>query len=163
MWYSNRVTRGTFAFVNEKDKYVQMTEQDYLRLAVEQSKRAQPPHQYGAVVVVDGEIIAADNNHVWERKDPSAHAEVSTIVRACQKVGSHNLRHATLYASHEPCVMCFSCAAWAGIERIVYATKASELAGVDDSYEFKDMSLQDLTAKLLRPMSIEYMPLTAGA
>ena len=55
--------------------------------------------------------------------------------------------------------MCFSCAAWADIERIVYATKASELADVDDSYEFKGVSLQDLATKLLRPMSVEYMPL----
>lgn len=136
-----------------------MTDKDYLKRAIEESKKAQPPHQYGAVVVIDGEIVAVDHNHVWERKDPSAHAEVSAIVGACQKIGSHNLKNATLYASHEPCVMCFSCAAWAGIERIVYATKASELADVEDSYEFKGVSLQDLAAKLLRPMSVEYVSL----
>ncbi len=55
--------------------------------------------------------------------------------------------------------MCFSCAAWADIERIVYATKTSGLSGIDDSYEFKGVSLQDLATKLLRPMSVEYIPL----
>jgi len=138
-----------------------MTDQDYLKLAIEESKKAEPPHRYGAVVVVDDEVIAADHNHVRERKDPSAHAEVSAIVGACQKIGNHNLKNATLYASHEPCVMCFSCAAWADIERIVYAIKASESVGVDDSYEFKGVSLQDLAAKLVRPMSVEYLPISA--
>ena len=55
--------------------------------------------------------------------------------------------------------MCFSCTAWADIERIVYATKASELADVDDSYEFKNLSLQDLAKKLVRPMSVEHVPI----
>lgn len=135
-----------------------MTDKDYLIIAIKESKKAQPPHQYGAVVVVGDEIVGLDHNHVWERKDPSAHAEVSAIVGACQKVGNHNLKNATLYASHEPCVMCFSCAAWADIERIVYATKASELADVDDSYEFRGVSLQDLATKLVRPMSVEHLP-----
>lgn len=136
-----------------------MTDKGYLNLAIKESKKAQLPHQYGAVVVIDGEIVAVDHNHVWEKRDPSAHAEISAIVSACQKIGSHNLKNATLYASHEPCVMCFSCAAWADIERIVYATKDSELDDTDDSYEFKGISLQDLAAKMLRPMSVEYMPL----
>lgn len=139
-----------------------MTDIDYLKIAIEESKKAQPPHQYGAVIVIDNEIVALDHNHVWERKDPSAHAEVSAIVGACQKVGSHNLKDATLYASHEPCVMCFSCAAWADIERIVYATKVSELADVDDSYEFRGVSLRDLATKLVRPMSVEYIPINNG-
>lgn len=133
-----------------------MTDKDFLKLAIEESQKALPPHQYGAVVVVDGEVIAVDHNHVWERKDPSAHAEVSAIVGACQKIGSHNLQNATLYASHEPCLMCFSCAAWAEIERVVYATKASE---VGDSYEFEGVSLQDLATKLSRPISVEYLPI----
>jgi tRNA(Arg) A34 adenosine deaminase TadA len=136
-----------------------MTDKDFLKLAIEESKKAQLPHQYGAIIVVDGEVIAIDHNHVWERKDPSAHAEVSAIVGACQKIGNHNLKNATMYGSHEPCLMCFSCAAWAGVERIVYATKASEIEGVDDSYEFKGVSLQDLAAKLIRPISVEHIPL----
>jgi tRNA(Arg) A34 adenosine deaminase TadA len=134
-----------------------MTDKEFLKLAFEESKKALPPHQYGAVVVVNGEVIAAEHNHVWERKDPSAHAEVSAIVAACQTTGSHNLKNATLYASHEPCVMCFTCAAWAEIERIVYATKASVDSG--DSYEFKGVSLQDLAKKLSRPVSVEYLPI----
>ncbi len=145
--------------VYHKDREHEMTDQDYLKLAVEESKKAWPPHQYGAVVVAGGKVISVDHNHVWERKDPSAHAEVSAIVGACQKIGNYNLKNTTLYASHEPCVMCFSCAGWADIERIVYATKASELAGVDDSYEFKGVNLQDLATKLVRPMSVEYVPI----
>lgn len=130
----------------KSDKY-------FLRLAVNEGKKGTPPHLYGAVVVENGEVIACDHNHVWEKTDPSAHAEVSAIVQGCKEQGNHNLTGCTLYASHEPCLMCFSCAAWAGIDRIVFANPASE--STSDSYEFVNVSLQDLASKLRRPMRVE--------
>ena len=79
-----------------------ISDKEYLKIAIEESKKAQTPHQYGAVEVIDNEIIAIDHNHVWERKDPSAHAEVSAIVSACKKIGSHNLKmqHCTQAMNH---------------------------------------------------------------
>ena len=122
-------------------------------LAIEEGKKGTPPHLYGALVVKDGEIIATDHNHVWEKTDPSAHAEISAIVQACKQQGSHNLEGCTLYASHEPCLMCFSCAAWANIERIVFAHPASESS--EDTYEFTDVSSKELAKKLQRPIAVE--------
>jgi tRNA(Arg) A34 adenosine deaminase TadA len=53
-----------------------------------------------------------------------------------------------MYGSHEPCLMCFSCAAWARLDRVVYDKSASD---VDDfTYEFEGVSLQDLAAKQTR-------------
>ena len=134
-----------------------MNDSDFLRKAVEIGNQVATPYNFGAVVVKEGKIIAAEHNHVQEMSDPSLHSEVSAIAKACKKLGTHHIDGAVLYASHEPCVMCFSCAAWAHIDRIVYATSAKEQD--EFMYEFKDVSLEDLSQKLLRPMTIEHMPI----
>jgi guanine deaminase len=130
-----------------------MTDQDFLKMAVEEGMKGPKPRPFGAVVVRGGEIVSVDFNHVGEQMDPSAHAEVSAIVKACRKLGSHNIPGSTLYASHEPCLMCFSCAAWAEIDRIVFATPASNVDGF--SYEFKDVNIFEMAKKLVRPMKVE--------
>jgi len=136
-----------------------MTDQDFLLKAVEVGNKVPAPYNFGAVVVKDGEIISAEHNHVHETNDPSLHAEVSAIGVACKKIGSNLIDGAVLYASHEPCVMCFACAAWAHFDRIVYAMAAS--AQDDLMYEFKNPDIQRLTKELIRPMSVEHI-LLAG-
>lgn len=133
-----------------------MTDQDYLKQAVKVGNQKLSPYNFGAVIVKNDEIIGEDFNHVHEEVDPTLHAETSAIKMACKNHGSHNLDGATMYGSHEPCLMCFSCAAWAGVDRIVYAVVANEQGF---SYEFKDISLQDLALKLTRHISIEHIPL----
>ncbi len=124
----------------------------YLRLAVDEGQKGHPPHLYGAVVVKDGKIIGIDHSHTWELCDPSRHAEVSAIAAACKNADQHNIHGATLYASHEPCLMCFVCAAWAEIDRIVFAKPASPNG---DTYDFDSVSIFDMAKKLRRPMKIE--------
>lgn len=132
-------------------------DQYYLRRATEIGNRKAEPHNFGAVIVKDGEIIGEDFNHVHEEHDPTLHAETSAIKNACKKYASHNLDGATMYGSHEPCLMCFSCAAWAGIDRVVYAVPAGEDGFM---YEFKDYSLQDMAKHLTRrTISVEHIPL----
>ena len=133
-----------------------MSDKDYLKLAIEEGKKGRKPHLYGAVVVRDGEILATEHSHTWERRDPSAHAEVSAIAAACQKIDRHNIPGATLYASHEPCLMCFVCAAWAEIDRIVFVEPAS-LSG--STYEFDGVNIFDMAKKLTRPMEVEKVTL----
>lgn len=101
------------------------------------------PYNFGALIVKDGEIIAEGINHVHELNDPTAHAETTAIKTACQKLGTHNLEGCTLYGSHEPCLMCFSCAAWARMDRVVYAAAANDQ---DFTYEF-DITLQEIAQK----------------
>ena len=131
-----------------------MSDADFLKLAVEESLKSIGPHKYGALIVQGGKIIAIDHNHVREFSDPSAHAEVSVLRQACQKLKVFNLPEGcTLYASHEPCIMCLCCAAWAEIDRIVFATPASEQD--TSSYEFKGVNIFEMNQKLLSPMKIE--------
>jgi lactoylglutathione lyase len=86
-----------------------------VRLARESAEAGQQP--FGALVVRDGEIVAAGVNTVLRDADPTAHAEVEAIRNAA----GADLEGATIVASCEPCPMCQAAAALAGVSRIVYA------------------------------------------
>ena len=67
---------------------------------------------FGAVIVRDGQVLAEGWNQVTSTNDPTAHAEVTAIRRACRTVGDFALPGATLYTSCEPCPMCLAAASW---------------------------------------------------
>lgn len=58
--------------------------------------------------------------------DPTGHSDTSCIRKACKKLKTTNVEGCTLYSSLEPCLMCFSAANWANIDRIVYGCKKSD-------------------------------------
>ena len=95
------------------------TDQDFLKAAIKVGNKKAKPYNFGAVIVKNSKIIAAEHGHVQETNNPTLHAETSAIINACKILGSYNIDGCTLYASHEPCMMCMSCAAWAHIERVV--------------------------------------------
>ena len=132
-------------------------DKDFLKLATEEGKKGTPPYLFGAVIIKDGKVIARDHSRAVEQHDPSAHAEISAIRLACKKLGNHNIPGSTLYASHEPCMMCFSCAAWAEIERTVFAIPASEQDNF--MYEFEGVNIFEMAKKLTRPMKVEHIKL----
>ena len=95
---------------------------------------------FGAVIVKDGEIVSSSHNTVIESNDPTAHAEVNAIRKACQKLNTHDLSGCILYTSAEPCPMCLSAIIWSNIKIVYYAnTKkdADEIGFRDDMiYEY---------------------------
>ena len=94
---------------------------------------------FGCAIVKDNQIISTGHNTVILSKDPTAHAEVNTIRKACQKLGTHNLEGCSIYTSAEPCPMCLSAIIWANIKEVYYAnTKES----VDD-IGFRDDIIYD--------------------
>lgn len=106
-----------------------MNDKDYLKLAVEQAKKsvAEGGFPAGAIVVKDGKIVAEGVSLGRMLNDPTEHAEISAIRRACKNIKSY-LDGATLYGSLECCNMCFSVANWAGISKVVYGCrKTSEM------------------------------------
>lgn len=95
---------------------------------------------FGAVVVMNNEILSSSGNSVLRDNDPSAHAEVNAIRMACKKVGSPHIKGATLFSSCEPCPMCYSTAYWARVDKIYYAASWSDYADLfDDSNINQDM------------------------
>ena len=105
-----------------------MGDEEYLKSAIEQAKESveQGGFPAGAVVVKDGEIISKGVSLGFKINDPTSHGETASIRAACKKLGTVDLAGATLYASLQPCLMCFSVANWAGISRIVYGCKKTE-------------------------------------
>jgi guanine deaminase len=111
---------------------------------------------FGAVIMRDGEILAEGWNEVTSSNDPTAHAEVTAIRRACAAVNDFSLHGATLYTSCEPCPMCLASAYWARISRIVYANTRDEAAeiGFDDAFIYDEMP----KAPHERRMLMEHQP-----
>jgi guanine deaminase len=91
---------------------------------------------FGAVIVRDGEIIGEGTNLVTSANDPTAHAEVVAIRRACEKLGTYNLEGCEIYTSCEPCPMCLSAIYWARLDRICYGNTKVDAAEIDFDDDF---------------------------
>jgi tRNA(adenine34) deaminase len=74
----------------------------------------------GAVIVQDGQVLAAGHNERERLQDPSAHAELLAIRRASKALGSWRLLDTTLYVTLEPCAMCAGAIVLARVPRVVY-------------------------------------------
>lgn len=74
----------------------------------------------GAVVVVDGIIVARAGNRTRELADPTAHAEILAIRQACSDAGSERIGSADLYVTLEPCAMCAAAISFARIRRLYF-------------------------------------------
>ncbi|CAI7909134.1 unnamed protein product [Closterium sp. NIES-53] len=89
---------------------IQQQDHAYLNQAVAQAYegvKVGDGGPFGAVVVREGEVVAACHNMVLKNTDPTAHAEVTAVREACRKLGRYDLSDCELYASCEPCPMCF--------------------------------------------------------
>lgn len=96
-----------------------------IRIAVENGERGHLP--FGAVVVRDGSVVGEGANSALADHDPSAHGEVMAIRAAARALGTLDLSGAIVYSSCEPCAICLSVAAAAGLQEIVYASPASAI------------------------------------
>lgn len=98
---------------------------------------------FGAVVVRDGKVVAEAVNTVTPDNDPTAHAEVNAIRKACRKMGSFQLKGCEIYCSCEPCPMCLGAIYWARPERVYYACTKEDAAGAgfDDSFIYREIGM----------------------
>lgn len=102
-----------------------MNDKDFLHLAIEQVKESmrQGGFPAGAVLVKDGKIISKGISLGYTLHDPTSHSETASIRDSCKILKTSDLTGAILYASLQPCLMCFSVANWAGVSRIVFGCK----------------------------------------
>jgi tRNA(adenine34) deaminase len=78
--------------------------------------------------VETGKRVFRGVNAVWAESDPSAHAELRAVRRACKKQRTTSLRGCVLYTTCEPCPMCMGSILWAGLDRVVYGATISDAA-----------------------------------
>jgi len=84
----------------------------------------------GAVIVRDGKIIARGENRVQKDQNPTLHAEIVAINKACKKLGVKFLDNCDLYVTLEPCAMCTTAISFARIRNIYFAARDEKGGGI---------------------------------
>ena len=116
-----------------------MTDEEYMQLALQEARAADVIGEIpiGAVLVVEGEVVAKAHNMRETWHDATAHAEMITIIEACAVLERWRLNDATLYVTLEPCPMCAGAIINSRIRRVVYGaadTKAGCCGSVTDLF-----------------------------
>jgi len=109
-----------------------------IELSIENAKNRQGG-PFGATIVKDGVIISEGTNMVTMLKDPSGHAEVIAIRKACKELNTHDLTGCEIYTSCCPCSMCFACIRWARIDKIYYANTREDAHDIG----FSDLEIHE--------------------
>jgi len=97
----------------------------FMALALEEARRAAIHDEVpiGAVLVVEGQIVASRGNERERRHDPTAHAEMLVLRDAAAILGGWRVQRATMYVTLEPCAMCAGAMVLARIERLVFGAE----------------------------------------
>src|SRR5215468_322525 len=98
-----------------------MTNQDFMQRAIglaQECMRTNKGGPFGAVIVRNGAIVAEGWNEVTSTNDPTAHAEVVAVRRACARLNTFDLSGCEIYASCEPCPMCLGAIYWARLRAL---------------------------------------------
>lgn len=123
-----------------------MTKEELMRKAIELSIKSvrNGGGPFGAIIARKGEIIAEGSNGVTIYNDPTAHAEVTAIRKACEKLGTFNLTGCEIYTSCEPCPMCLGAIYWAHLDKIYYANDRKDAAdiGFDDDFIYQEIEVK---------------------
>src|SRR6202045_5321259 len=122
-----------------------MTEQAFMQRAIAlalEKMRTNSGGPFGAVIVRNNTIISEGWNEVTSSNDPTAHAEIVAIRRACALLGAFNLPDCDIYTSCEPCPMCLGAIYWARLSRVYFGNgdvDASKI-GFDDSLIYREIA-----------------------
>lgn len=113
-----------------------MDDHDYMGVALEEANKAYRMGEIpiGAVLVMDGEIVASAHNRRETWHDATAHAEVIVIQQTCQKLQRWRLTGATLYVTIEPCPMCAGALVNSRVDRLVYGSADYKAGAVESIF-----------------------------
>lgn len=110
-----------------------MSKIDFMRRVIELSERGMVGGHggpFGSVIVKDGKIVGEAHNEVVSSNDPTAHAELLAVRRACANLKSFSLAGCELYTNGAPCCMCMSSMLWARIDRAYYVLSMEESSAI---------------------------------
>ena len=118
----------------------EMDDRVYMQLALEQAQLAFDLGEVpiGAVLVMDGEVIARAHNRRETWHDATAHAELMVIQEACKTLGRWRLSGATLYVTIEPCTMCAGAMVLARVDRVVYGSPDPKAGAAESLFNVVD-------------------------
>lgn len=104
----------------------------------------------GAVIELNGEIIASAHNQVETVRDPTAHAEVLAITQAARHLGDWRLDGATLYVTKEPCPMCSGATLMSRLKRVVYAVPDPKMGCLGGATDLNELARINHTLEITR-------------
>ena len=137
--------------MTERDKY-------FMKRAIRMAEKgidANAGGPFGCVIVKDDKIVAEGFNRVTSTNDPTAHAEVVAIRKACRKLKSFQLDDCIIYTSCEPCPMCFGAIYWARPKMVYYACDKKDAAKIN----FDDQFIYDELEKKIGDRDIQFIRL----
>ena len=113
-----------------------MNDFDFMGLALDQARQAAAAGEVpiGAVLVLDGEVIAQAYNLRETDQDATAHAEMLVIREACRKLGRWRLSGTTVFVTIEPCPMCAGALVMSRVERLVYGSPDFRAGAVESIF-----------------------------
>jgi len=119
--------------VHEEDSH-------FMMLALKEAEAAERAGEVpvGAVIVLDGKMVARGHNRTIHDCDPTAHAEVIALRQAAQKLANYRLTGATLYVTIEPCAMCAGAMIQARVARLVYGCEDPKGGAIVSCFEMAD-------------------------
>ncbi|MGV8083836.1 MAG: tRNA adenosine(34) deaminase TadA [Coriobacteriia bacterium] len=112
----------------------------FMAMALDEARRAAEIGEVpiGAVVVCDGAVVASAGNRRETDFDPTAHAEMSAIREAAQRLERWRLSDCTVYVTLEPCPMCAGAMHQARIERCVYGATDPKAGALGTLYDLSN-------------------------
>ncbi len=115
---------------------MEANDEEFMREALAQAEAAREEGEVpvGAVVILDGGLIARGRNAVIGSSDPTAHAEIVALREAARVVGNYRLTSATVYSTLEPCAMCAGAIVHARIARLVYGARDPKAGAVETHF-----------------------------
>ena len=111
-----------------------------MRVALADARRAGARGEVpvGAVVAIDGRVVARAGNDSIRRHDPTGHAEIRALRRAARRVGQYRLTDATLVVTLEPCLMCMGALVHARVARLVYGATDPKAGAATSLYRIAE-------------------------
>lgn len=113
----------------------------FMELALNEAEKAFSADEVpvGAILVdQDGEILSAAFNQTISRHDPTAHAEISALRKAGQKIKNYRFVNTTLYVTVEPCIMCMGAIIHSRVSHVVFGTPDPKWGAAGSLYEFQN-------------------------
>jgi tRNA(adenine34) deaminase len=112
---------------------MQPNDEKFMRIALAEARRAAEAGEVpvGALVTLDGRVIASAANRTITDGDPTAHAEIVALRTAAKTLGNYRLAGATLYVTLEPCAMCAGALVHARVARLVYGCDDPKVGAVN--------------------------------
>jgi tRNA(adenine34) deaminase len=117
---------------------VSMDDEFFMRQALVEAKKSLSEGEVpvGAILVSGNRILSRGHNQPITKKDPTAHAEVMAIRKACLKRKEYRLADCDLYVTLEPCAMCLGAAIQARVRRLVFGAYDPKSGAVESLMEF---------------------------